>query len=250
MLACHPAVQVNNERNAICDAATALLHLSSLAAGSQQSPSPGRALASLQAVERAQELAWLLCDALGIAQALLERHGRFVQVQGGQLLAWLLCEVIRASASSSLCSCCAATAAAAAVEGAMRQLWQLLLYPFTPAFSHPCPEYLQACLWELQAQLRQLAALALQPARAAAGAAAATEEGAPDAQELQDALTAGLQHCLLWLYGLELPGLDKQEEWGGGFEVRARPAFLRAAGKKSPECIARCEARGVLGFPF
>lgn len=75
--------QINKEREAMCDAATALLHLSSLAAASRGA---GAAPASrppdeqLRPVERAQELAWLLCDTLGSAQALMERHGRFVQV--------------------------------------------------------------------------------------------------------------------------------------------------------------------------
>ena len=69
----------------MCDAATTLLHLSSLAAASKAA-----ALASgaapleeqLQSVEQAQELSWLLCDTLGSAQALMERHGRFLQVGG------------------------------------------------------------------------------------------------------------------------------------------------------------------------
>ena len=69
--------QVNAERAAACDAATALLRLCSLAAGSGTATGTS---AGLLAVEQAQELAWLLCDALGSAQALMERHGRFVQV--------------------------------------------------------------------------------------------------------------------------------------------------------------------------
>lgn len=44
-------------------------------------------------------------------------------------------------------------------------------------------------------------------------------EGSYDAEELHAALTTGLQHCLLWLYGLELPGLEKQEAWGGDYQV-------------------------------
>jgi hypothetical protein len=40
----------------------------------------GEAAAALAALEAAQELAWQLCDALGAAQALLARQGRFVQV--------------------------------------------------------------------------------------------------------------------------------------------------------------------------
>lgn len=68
----------------MCDAATALLHLSSLAASSKEAAATAASSTpleeQLQSVERAQELAWLLCDTLGSAQALMERHGRFVQV--------------------------------------------------------------------------------------------------------------------------------------------------------------------------
>ena len=70
----------------MCDAATALLHLSSLTASSKEAAATAASSTpleeQLQSVERAQELAWLLCDTLGSAQALMERHGRFVQVGG------------------------------------------------------------------------------------------------------------------------------------------------------------------------
>lgn len=67
----------------MCDAATTLLHLSSLAAASKAAAlSSGAAPLEeqLQSVEQAQELSWLLCDTLGSGQALMERHGRFLQV--------------------------------------------------------------------------------------------------------------------------------------------------------------------------
>jgi hypothetical protein len=72
----------------MCDAATALLRLSSLAQrGGSAAPQAaeaaagggGEVAAALAALEAAQELAWQLCDALGAAQALLARQGRFVQ---------------------------------------------------------------------------------------------------------------------------------------------------------------------------
>ena len=82
----HP--QVNAQRAAMCDAAAALLHLDSLAAASRQSsggsggPGGGKdATTVLLGVERAQDVAWQLCNALGNVQALMERRGRFVQVR-------------------------------------------------------------------------------------------------------------------------------------------------------------------------
>ena len=77
----------------------------------------------------------------------------------------------------------------------------------------------QACLSELRRQLARLEPLRRQQVAGAADDPAAAAEGAEDAEELHAALTTGLQHCLLWLYGLELPGLEKQEAWGGDFQV-------------------------------
>lgn len=68
---------------------------------------------------------------------------------------------------------------------------------------------------ELQSLLEQLDVLGALPAPAQA-------EDAPDTAELRQQLTGGVQHCLLWLFGLELSGLDKQEEWGGDFHVSVR----------------------------
>ena len=87
--------QVNAQRTSLCDAATALLCMSSLAAGSGQSAAASVAAApaaaagdqaagGLAAVGQAQELAWELCETLGSRQALMDRHGRFVQVRGPQ----------------------------------------------------------------------------------------------------------------------------------------------------------------------
>lgn len=76
-----PRPQAAAERKAACDAATALLRLSALAAGGKQAVAAPPA-EQLRGVEQAQELAWLLCDTLGNGQALMERHGRFVQVWG------------------------------------------------------------------------------------------------------------------------------------------------------------------------
>lgn len=80
----------------------------------------------------------------------------------------------------------------------------------------------------LRAQLERLEQLRPQLGGAAGGSGepAAGGSAAADAEELHAVLTAGLQHCLFWLYGLELPGLDSQEEWGGGFEVRPAAAVL------------------------
>ena len=82
-----PPLQVNAERTAMCDAGTVLLRMSSLAAGSRRPSAPTAAAAAeaagaagLESVDQAQELVWWLCDALGTAQALTERQGRFVQV--------------------------------------------------------------------------------------------------------------------------------------------------------------------------
>ena len=83
----------------MCDAATALLRLCSLAAGGDNAgaSSASGTAAGLVAVERAQERAWLLCDALGTAQALMDRHGRFAQVG---LSVAALCRVHSVSASN------------------------------------------------------------------------------------------------------------------------------------------------------
>lgn len=72
----------------MCDAATVLLHLASLAAESRLQAGEGSEApaAQLVAVEQAQDLMWHLCDALGSVQALMDRRGRFVQVCCWQLL--------------------------------------------------------------------------------------------------------------------------------------------------------------------
>lgn len=72
-------MQASAQRAAACDAATALQRLNGLASSSKQAACGGGA-AALAAVEQAQELAWLLCDMLGTAQALMARRARFVQV--------------------------------------------------------------------------------------------------------------------------------------------------------------------------
>lgn len=75
-------LQANAKRAAMCDAATTLLLLDSLAAGStRQAAAAADAAVELQGVEQAQELAWQLCEALGSANALAERRARFVQVR-------------------------------------------------------------------------------------------------------------------------------------------------------------------------
>lgn len=68
------------------DAATILLLLDSLAADThmEHAMAGGGGAGSvvmLQAVERAQDVAWHLCEALGAAQAMMDRRGRFVQVR-------------------------------------------------------------------------------------------------------------------------------------------------------------------------
>lgn len=75
---------------------------------------------------------------------------------------------------------------------------------------------LQACLRELQAQLERLQKV---PAGTTAAAEGAAAEQVPNPADLRDNLTGGLYHCLYWLFGLELPGLDTQEAWGGNFQV-------------------------------
>jgi hypothetical protein len=82
-----PPLQVNAERTVMCDAGTVLLRMSSLAAGSRRPSATAAAAAAeaagaagLESVDQAQELVRWLCDALGTAQALMERQGRFVQV--------------------------------------------------------------------------------------------------------------------------------------------------------------------------
>ncbi|KAL4423906.1 hypothetical protein ABPG75_001207 [Micractinium tetrahymenae] len=123
-------------------------------------------IAMLQAVERAQDVAWHLCEALGTVQALMERRGRFVQ----------------------------------------------------------------ACMRELQSLLKRLDALGPVPA-------SAFDDDTPDAAELRQQLTGGVQHCLFWLFGLELPGLDKQEEWGGDFHAKGG-AEAAARQLTSPQAVA------------
>lgn len=86
---------------------------------------------------------------------------------------------------------------------------------------------LQACMGKLQLLLKQLDALGTEPAPAQAGEV-------PDAAELRQQLTGGVQHCLFWLFGLELPGLDKQEEWGGDFHVSSRQ------GGEGGRCLVMC----------
>lgn len=89
---------------------------------------------------------------------------------------------------------------------------------------------------ELQSLLKRLDVLgAIPPAQA---------DDAPDAVELRQQLTGGVQHCLYWLFGLELPGFDKQEEWGGDFHVsfeqcgEARMCFfIQSAFVPYPHCL-------------
>lgn len=174
------SLQVNTQRAAMCDAATILLRLNDLAATSRASAA-GRT-AQLLAVERAQELSWLLCDALGTAQALMERHGTFAHT----------------------------------------------------------------CLSMLRTQLELLAPLRAQAGAAVAAPDGEATDGAPDAEELHAVLTAGLQHCLHWLFGLELPELENKDidEWGGGFQVGSVAACLRRRAHWLPlparSCVALC----------
>ncbi len=83
------------------DAATTLLLLDSLAAG-RHTEEPAAVAGSsgstgvLQAVERAQDVAWHLCEALGTVQALMDRRGRFVWVRRSEASqAALLCRAGR-----------------------------------------------------------------------------------------------------------------------------------------------------------
>jgi len=69
---------------------------------------------------------------------------------------------------------------------------------------------------ELQAQLERLQKV---PASTTAAAEDTAAEQVPNPADLRDNLTGGLYHCLYWLFGLELPGLDTQEAWGGNFQV-------------------------------
>ncbi|EFN52259.1 hypothetical protein CHLNCDRAFT_139170 [Chlorella variabilis] len=108
----------------------------------------------------------------------------------------------------------------------------------------------EACLAELLGLLRQLDAAAAAPppsprsppsavglpsagaAGPAAGPAAAAGPVSPraagpagpaggiDVPELRGSLEAGVLYCLYWLYGLQAPGLDEAEEWGGDFQPK------------------------------
>lgn len=104
---------------------------------------------------------------------------------------------------------------------------------------------LQACLAELRAQLKRLDVVCAVSVATSSQARSATADDVPDAEELRTALTSGLQHCLYWLLGLELPGLGKQEEWGNGFQVRLR-SVLRANSLAAAERAASSASHGQL----
>ena len=78
---------------------------------------------------------------------------------------------------------------------------------------------------ELRGLLVQLDGLGLEPPDSQASELATGSDSSDDdspasaAAELRVSLDGGLQHCLHWLYGLELPGLDKLDGWGGSFQV-------------------------------
>lgn len=101
---------------------------------------------------------------------------------------------------------------------------------------------------ELRALLRQLDDATALPAGGASAAAAAAQE-VPSVEDLRTTLTGGLQHCLRWLYGLEFPGLDKQEEWGGDFQVRPAAWCRGFCFGPTSEALGTGagQARGVVG---
>ena len=43
------------------------------------------------------------------------------------------------------------------------------------------------------------------------------------AEEVRVSLRSGMLHCLYWLHGLQLPGIE-EEAWGGNFQARDWPA--------------------------
>ena len=51
-------------------------------------------------------------------------------------------------------------------------------------------------------------------------------EAAAEEVEVRTSLRSGMLHCLYWLYGLQLPGIE-EEAWGGAFQASAPPRLLR-----------------------
>lgn len=130
-------------------------------------------------VAAAAELAWALCEALGVAGALLARGGAFVRA----------CMTALRRLSARLEHTQRVAAAAAAGSGKAEQL-----VAREDSNEQGSPQ---------------------------AEGEGQQSDGEPTPEQLAAFLRSGLRHCLLWLFGLELPAGGDDEDWGGGFQVSA-----------------------------